>query len=129
MSMALLCPFLSIFLAFMFFLNFYFIFEDNIYNIVLASAVHQHESVIGTHMPPPSWTFLLPPSPSHPSRFSQSTRFGFPASYSKFPLVIYFAYGNVYISMLLSHVIPSSSTPTVSKNLSFICASPLLPCI
>ena len=28
--------------------------------------------------------------------------FGFPASYSKFLLAIYFAYGNVYVSMLLS---------------------------
>ena len=45
-----------------------------LYNIVLASATHQHESAIGIHMSPSSWTLLLPsPVPSHPSRLSQST--------------------------------------------------------
>ena len=39
---------------------------------------------------------LSPPSPSHPSRLSQSTGFRFPASYSKLPLAIYFTYGNLY---------------------------------
>ena len=39
----------------------------------------------------------LPPnsSLSHPSRLSQNTSFGFPASYSKLPLAIYFTYGNM----------------------------------
>ena len=41
---------------------------------MLLSATHQHESAIGTHMSPPSWTSLPPPTPSHPSRLSQSTR-------------------------------------------------------
>ena len=36
----------------------------------------------------------------------------FPALYIKFPLAICFTYGNVYVSMLFSHIIPS---PTVSK--------------
>ena len=49
---------------------------------VLVSAIHQHESVIGIYMSPPSWISLPSPTPSyHPSRFSQSTRFGFLASY------------------------------------------------
>ena len=47
-------------------------------------------------MSPPSGSSLLPPTPSHPSRLSQSTRFELPASYSKFPPTIYFTYGNVY---------------------------------
>ena len=34
---------------------------------MLVSAKHQHESSIGLHMSPPSWTSLPPPSPSHTS--------------------------------------------------------------
>ena len=64
--------------------------------------MHQHESAISTHMPPPSWTCLPPLIPSHPSRMSQSTSFELPKSYSKFPPAIYFTYGKVYVSMLLS---------------------------
>ena len=36
----------------------------------------------------PSWTPLLPCSPPHPSRLSQSPGFGFPASHIKFPLAV-----------------------------------------
>jgi len=52
-----------------------------LYDIVMVSAIHRHESATGIHM--------SPPSPSHPSRLSQSTGLGFPVSYGKFPLVIY----------------------------------------
>ena len=34
--------------------------------------MHQHESIIGIHMLPPSWISLPLPTPSHPSRLSQS---------------------------------------------------------
>ena len=37
-----------------------------LYNIVLVSAIHQHESATGIHMSPPSSTSLPPPTPSHP---------------------------------------------------------------
>ena len=50
--------------------------------------IHQHESTTGRHMSPPSWNFLPPPTPSHPSKLSQSTRFELPTSYSKFPPAI-----------------------------------------
>jgi len=56
-----------------------------IYNIVLVCAVHQHESPSGTHMFPPSWIPVSPPTPSHPCRWPPSTRFGFSASCSKLP--------------------------------------------
>ena len=61
-----------------------------LYNIVLVSAIHQHESPQVYLCP----LLLEPPShlTSHPnpSRLSQSTRFELPASYSKFTLAIYF---------------------------------------
>ena len=69
----------------------------------------------------------LPPTPSHPSRLSESTGFELPASHSKFPLAIYFPYGNVYVLMLLSRFIPPSSFPTVPASLCSVSASPLLP--
>ena len=88
-------------------------------------AEHQHESAVGIHMSPPSWTYLPPPSPSHPSRLSQSTGFGIPMSYSKFPLAISFTYGNVCVSVLFSQ----SSHPLlpregVSRSMFFMSASP-----
>ena len=71
-----------------------------------------------THVPsllnlPPtfsSWQEVIP------SRLSQSTGldFGFPTSYSKFPLAIYFTYGNIHVSVLLSQVIPPSPSLTVT---------------
>ena len=42
-----------------------------LYNVVLVSALQQHESAISIHMSLPSWTSL--PLPSHLSRLSQST--------------------------------------------------------
>ena len=75
----------------------------------MASAIHQHESVTGTHV-----------TPSFPTSCLQSTSFGFPASYIKLPLAICFTYGNVYISMLFSQIIPPSPSPTVYKSLFFI---------
>ena len=37
--------------------------------------------------------------------------FEFPEPYSKFPLAVYFTYGNVYASMLLSPFVPPSPSP------------------
>ena len=44
------------YLVFIFIFKIYlFLIEGYLlYNIVLVSAIHQHESVIGTHIPPPS---------------------------------------------------------------------------
>ena len=51
-----------------------------VYNIVLVSAIinmnqhiHQRESATDIHMSIPSWTSFPTPTPSHPSRLSQST--------------------------------------------------------
>ena len=43
-----------------------------LYNTVLVSAIHQHESARGKHMWIPSWTSLPPPTLSHPARLSQT---------------------------------------------------------
>ena len=76
----------------------------------------------------PSWISLPPPTPSHPSRLWQSAGFELPASYSTFPRAIYFARGNVYVSMLLFQFVPPSPSWTVSASLFSTSVSPLLPC-
>ena len=86
----------------------------------MASAIHQHESPIGIHVTPPSWTPLLPPCPSHPPRWSWNTSSGFFVSYTKLPLALDFTYGNVHVSILFSQTIPPSPSPTVSKRLFFM---------
>ena len=51
---------------------------------------------------PPFWTSL--PSPPHPIPLEADTEplFGFPETYRKFPLAIYFTYGNVSFHVTLS---------------------------
>ena len=93
----------------------------------MVSAIHQYELAIGLCVAPPSWTPLPPPTPTHPARLSQSPNFGCLASYVKRTLVIYFTYGNAYVSMLFSKIIPSSS-PTESKIPFFMSVSPLPTC-
>jgi len=91
-----------------------------LYSILMVFAIHQCESAIGIHVS------LHPESPSHPPPHSipqgchrESTDFGCPASYIKLSLVIYFTYGNTYVSMLFSQIIPHSPSPTESKSLFF----------
>ena len=54
---------------------------------------------------PPTLSPLPSSSPPHPSRLSQSTSFGCPASCIKLALVIYFTYGNIHVLMLFSQII------------------------
>ena len=72
---------------------------------------------------------LLPTSlPIPPPRLSENTSFGFPESYSKFPLAILQMI--MYISQCYSLKRYSrllSPSPTVSKSLFFMSVSPLLP--
>ena len=59
--------------SFLFSLTYLFLIEVKLlHNVVLASAIHQHESAMGIHVSPPSFTSLPPPLPSHPSRLLQS---------------------------------------------------------
>ena len=53
---------------------------------------------------------------------SQSTCCGCPASFIELALVIYFKYGNVYVSVLFSQIISHSpSLPWVQKSALYIC--------
>ena len=74
--------------------------------------MYQQESAMGTHTSPPSWISLPSSTQSH-SRSSQSTRLELPASYNKFPLVIYFTClclnGNIYVLMVTYMGFPDSS--------------------
>ena len=88
-----------------------------LYNIVLVSAMYQHELAIGIRMSPPFGASLPPPTPSHLSRLSQSTRFELPASQNKLPLAVCFTHGHVCVSMLPSRFVLPSPFPTVSTSL------------
>ena len=77
---------------------------------------------------PLSCTPLPPPSQSHPSGLVQCTGFECPISCIKLGLVIYFTYGNVYVSMLISQIIPPLPSLTESKSLFFTSVSLLLSC-
>ena len=70
---------------------------------------------------------LPSPSPLHLSRLSQSTSSACSASCIKHELVIYFTFDNIYVSMLLSHIIPPSPSSTESESLFFTSVSSWLP--
>ena len=80
---------------------------------MIVFVIHQHELALGIHVSPPSWTLLPPPSPSYPSRLSQSTDFWFPVSCMEPRLAICFTCGNIYVSMLFSHFILLTYSPTM----------------
>ena len=76
---------------------------------MLVSTVYHHESPIGMWMLPPSWTFLLPhPIPLGCHRVPDLSSLH---QNSKFPLVISFTSGNVYIFMLFSQLSHSPLPP------------------
>ena len=103
-----------------FLINLYILLGGQLlYNIVVVFAIHQHESAMGVHVSHhPEPRSHLPP---HPSELSQSTCFGCPASCIKLALVIYFTYSNIHVSMLFSHIVPPSPSPTVQKSVLCIC--------
>ena len=90
-----------------------------LYN-VLVSAAQQRESAVSIHMPPPSGAFLPITTPIPTLQVITEHRVELPVLYSNFLLALYFTYGNVYISVLLSQFVPPSPAPAVSKGLFFV---------
>ena len=72
-------------------------------------------------MPPPPWTSFPPSSPFHPTRLSQHTGFGFPVSSRKFPLFIYFIYGNICFNAILSNHPTLSFSESKSPKVCSLC--------
>ena len=62
------------------------------------------------------------PSPLYLSRFMEHW-IELTVLYSNFPLAIYFTYGNMYVSTLLSQVVPLSPSLAVSTSLFSMSAS------
>ena len=67
------------------------------YNILLVSAMHQHESAIGIHMSPPSGSSLPHPTISHPSRLSRA-----PCLRSMFPLAAIYLHINIQKTKIMA---------------------------
>ena len=74
----------------------------------------------------PSWTPLLPPTPSQPSGSSQCTSPEHPVSCIKPGLEIRFIYDIIHVSMPFSQIIPPFPSPTESKRLLYTSVSLLL---
>ena len=73
-----------------------------------------------THVPSlpklPSISLPIPPF-----QLVTEALFEFPASHSKCALAVYFVYGDAYISMLLSPLVPHYPSPAVSTGLFSLC--------
>ena len=83
-----------------------------LYNVVLVSAVQQHESALSIHISLP----LEPPHPSHPSRLSSSTEL------SSCVIQQLFIWWYRYVSSVLS-VHPSLSASSPAVSILYICIS------
>ena len=82
-----------------------------------------HESVIGIHMSPPSWTSLPPSTPSYPSILSQITDL---SSLSHIANSHWLAILHMvaYVSILLPPLVPPSPSPhCVHKSILYVCVS------
>ena len=93
---------------------FHFLFFKYTYPLLLESP---------SYPPPP------PTAPTNPTPLVVTEhQVELPVSYSNFPLAIYFTYGNICTSMLLSQFVPLSPFPVVSTSLFSMSTSLFLPC-
>ena len=89
--------------------------------MVVVSAIHRHESAMGTH------EFPYPERPSHfPSHpillgHLRATSFECPASFIELALVIYFLYSNTRFNVILSYHPTLAFSHTVQKSILYIC--------
>ena len=107
--------FLQTYLVFILFFKYkfiYFYWRLITLQYCISFAIHQHESTTGIHVSSHPETHLTPPSPSHPSGSCLIPGFESPASCIELALVIYITFGNIYVSMLFSEIIPPSPSPT-----------------
>ena len=99
-----------------------FIFNWRIIALHYCVGFCQHESAIGiVRMLPPSWTSLPPPSPSHPSRLSRSTGLNSLCHRANLHWLSNVTCGNVYVSVLLTALIPPSPPCPVPTSLVSVC--------
>ena len=103
--------------------KFYFIFKLYIIVLVLPNIKMNPSQV---YMCSPSWIFLPPPSPYHPSRSSQCTSPKHPVSCIEPGLATHFIYDIIHVSMPFSQIFPPSPSPTESIRLFHTSASFLL---
>ena len=93
---------------------------------MFAPAVHQHESAIGVYIfPLPSWTSLLLPTRLGCHRALDLSCLCHTANSHWLSIL---TYGNIYVSTLLSQIVPPSPSVTVSTSLFFMSVSVFLPC-
>ena len=87
--------------------------------MVVVSAIHRHESAMGTHESP------HPDRPSHfPSYLLghlRVTSFECPASFTELALVIYFTCGNTRFNVILSYHPTLAFSHIVQKSILYIC--------
>ena len=92
---------------------------------LLYNKVNQLYAYIYPHIP--SLLSLPPTLPIPPLQVVIKHRADLPVLCSSFPLAIYFTFGSVYMSVLLSHYVPASPPPTVSSSPFSTSASLFLP--
>ena len=105
-------------LSILFFKN--ILLEDNYFTVLywFLSYINMNQPYLYTtsllNLPPTSY-------PIPPLQVVTEQCIELPVSHSNFPLAIYFTYGDVYVSMLFSQVVPPSPSPTVSKSSLCVC--------
>ena len=95
-------------------------------SFLLYNKVNQPYAYIYPHIPSPLSlppTLLIPPL-----QVVTKHRADLPVLCSCFPLAIYFTFGSVYMSVLLSHFVPASPSCPVSSGLFPTSVSLFLPC-